>query len=221
MKFKEAKEVLNKYGYSLIDESVGDLTSIIHSVSELEDEYLDKRDDIISEIDKIENKQEDILKELVYKILKPFFEDKNIDFYYGYDYVNGNHKYYFGMKDKTSKLYQQSKCYVIFDEDTEQFYINPYYKDKNMVDVRNPETGNFVKLKFTKNKKFKSTPPELQKIYFNVANALYDSLEIKIPVKENEEYNKCNEEINKLRDKIREIDREYANKGITLSSIYR
>ena len=76
-------------------------------------------------------------------------------------------------------------------------------------------------MKFTKNKKFKSTPPELQKIYFNVADALYGSLEIKIPVKENEEYNKCNEEIDKLRDKIREIDSEYAHKGITLSSIYR
>ena len=104
------------------------------------------------------------------------------------------HKYYFGLKDKTSKLYQQSKCYVIFDEDTEQFSINPYYKDKNVVDVRHPETDNFVKLKFTKNKKFKSTPQELQKIYFNVANALYDSLKIKIPVKENEEYNKYNKE---------------------------
>lgn len=125
------------------------------------------------------------------------------------------------MKDKTSELYQQSKCYVNFDEDTEQFYINSNYNDKNIVNVRHPETGNFVKLKFTKNKKFKSTSPELQKIYFNVANALYDSLEIKIPVKENEEYNECIEGINKLRDKLRDIDREYANKGITLSSIYR
>ena len=222
MELKEAKEVLNKNGYCLIDESgVGDLTDIIRSVGKLEDEFLDKRDAVISEKEKIEDKQEDILKELVYKTLNPFFEDRNIDFYYGYTYVNDRHKYYFGLKDKTSKLYQQSKCYVIFDEDTEKFYINPYYKDKNIIDVRHPETGNFVKLKFTKNKKFKSTPAELQKIYFNVADALYGSLEIKIPVKENDEYNKCNEEIDKLRDKIREIDSEYANKGITLSSIYR
>lgn len=218
MNFKEAKEILNKNRYTLIDEGVGDLTSIIHSVGKLEDEFLDKRDNVKSEIKELKDKQDDILKKLVYQTLKPFFEDKNIDFYFGY---NGSNKYYFELKDNTSKLYQQSKCYVNFDEDTEQFYINPNYKDKNTVEVRHPETGNFVKLKFTKNKKFKSTATELQKIYFNVANALYDSLEIKIPVKENEEYNKCNEKINKLRDKIREIDREYANKGITLSSIYR
>lgn len=123
------------------------------------------------------------------------------------------------MKDKTSTLYQ-SKCYVIFDENTEKFNINPYYKD-NVVAVRHPETGKFVKFKFTKNKKFKSTPPEIQKIYFNVADSLYGSLEIKIPVKENEEYNKCNEEIVKLRDKQRKLDKEYKKLGITMSSIYR
>lgn len=88
MQLKEAKEVLNKNGYSLIDEGVGDLTSIIHSVGKLEDEFLDKRDKVISEIEKIENKQEDILEKLVYDTLNPFFEDRNIDFYYGYTYVN-------------------------------------------------------------------------------------------------------------------------------------
>ena len=220
MNLNEAKRILNKNGYFLIDEGGADLTSSINYISKLEDEYLDKQEDIIFAIRRNEIKQEDIIEELVYKTLNPFFEDKNIDFYYGYEHVNANRKYYFGLNDKTSKLYQ-SKCYVIFDKNTEKFYINPYYKDKNVVEVRHPETGNFVKLKFTKNKKFKSTPPEIQKIYFNVADALYDSLEIKIPVKENEEYNKCNEEIDKLRDKQTKLDNEYKKLGITMSSIYR
>lgn len=219
MELREAKEFLNKKGYFLIDEGegVGDLSSIIFSVGKLEDEFLEKRDAVIDEIKKIERKQYDIFEDVVNDVLKPFYDKRNIEFICRC----GRDECCFLFKDKTSELYQQSICYVVFDDDTEKFSINEYYKDKNMVDVRNPVTGNFVKLKFTKNKKFKSTPPELQKIYFNVANALYDSLEIKIPIKENEEYNKCDKEIDELRDKIREIDREYANKGITLSSIYR
>ena len=118
-------------------------------------------------------------------------------------------------------IVEYDQVFFYLHKQKEKFHINLYYKDKNVVEVRHPETDNLVKLKFTKNKKFKSTPPELQKIYFNVADALYDSLEIKIPVKENEEYKKCNEEINNLRDKQRKLDDEYAKQGITMSSIYR
>lgn len=67
MNFKEAKEFLNKNGYTLIDEGVGDLTSIVHSVGKLEDEFLDKREDIKSEIKELRDKQEDILKNLSIK----------------------------------------------------------------------------------------------------------------------------------------------------------
>ena len=67
MKLKEAKEVLNKNGYSLIDEGVGDLTSIIHSVGKLEDEFLDKRDKVISEIEKLKINKKIYLKNLSIK----------------------------------------------------------------------------------------------------------------------------------------------------------
>lgn len=76
MIFKEAKEVLNKNGYYLIDEGGADLTGIIHNIGILEDEYLDKREDIIAEINKFKYKQENILKELVYKTLNPFLKIK-------------------------------------------------------------------------------------------------------------------------------------------------
>lgn len=211
MELKEAKEVLNKNGYCLIDESgVGDLTDIILTNHKLKDELDKRRKPILSEIEKLEDEQNDLFKEIVNDTLKPFLDKRNIGFYFG---SGGFNNTYFGLKDNTSKLYQQSICYVYFDEDTEKFVINQYHKDQNVVDVRHPVTGNFVKMKFTKNKKFKSTPPELQKIYFNVANALYEILEIKIPIKENEKYNEYEKEIYNLRLKVRSIENEYP-KGI-------
>lgn len=206
MNLKEAKEVLNKNGYCLIDESgVGDLTDIILTNHRMKDELDKRRKPILLEIEKLEDEQHDLYKEIVTDTLKPYLDKRNIGFYFG-----GN---FFSLKDNTSKLYQQTICYVFFDEDTEKFVINPYKKDQNVVDVRHPVTGNFVKMKFTKNKKFKSTPPELQKIYFNVANALYEILEVKIPIKENEKYNEYEEKIYNLRLKVRGIENEYP-KGI-------
>lgn len=228
MNLTEAKEILNENGY-LLYETGADLKSIIYNEFRSEQKFLSDMKDfkyrieqIKTQLDKINTERDKIFGEEVDKILKPFFEQNGlINFKY---YDNCFHLKIKELSEKSSYNYIQ--CYVTYNKETEKFYIN--YEYNNYIELRNPETDHLIKLPIKTNKKFKTMHEEIQRIYYDVVSAIFDSFKIKIPFDfeitnnyKKEEYDKLTKQLEDTETERDNVEYEYRRRGITYSSIYR